>query len=146
MRNRWLLVIATLGAPVFAWQGGAALANQSLTIETAPVQAEVTMQCLFDFECFETETCAESGFEATLSGKAGGLTESDMVVDVKMISDAETTPMLGVRSGAAMSLSGGSFDARALLTIGAEGAARYTLHLIDGPLALTYLGTCKEEG
>jgi len=116
--------------------------EDSFKLETAPVKATFTLQCVFVTECFEGEPCAETSFSAQLNVVAGGLTETDMVVQSDLVSDAGDATMLGVRSGTAMSLAGGGFDARHLLTIAQDGAARYTVHYADGPMFINYLGAC----
>lgn len=117
--------------------------EDSFTLETAPVKVTFTLQCVFKTECFEGEACAETNFGAQLNVVAGGLTETDMVVQSDLVSDAGDATLLGVRSGKAMSLAGGGFDARHLLTIAQDGAARYTVHYADGPMFINYLGACK---
>ena len=61
----------------------------------------------------------------------------------KSVSDAETVDMTGTKQVKALSLTGGGFDARHLLSIAADGASRYTVHYADGPIVISYLGTCK---
>ncbi len=139
-----------LAATLFALLPVYALAQDDhqstqLTIETAPNQAQIELVCRFSKECFETEACSDTEFKTQLSGKAGGLTPADMVVEANLITDAETTTMLGLRSDKTYSLSGGLFDARHLLTIAASGAARYTVHLADGPMVITYHGKCEGQ-
>ncbi|MEP5152539.1 hypothetical protein [Planktotalea sp.] len=116
---------------------------EKLTVDTAPSQNAIALQCTFATECFEGEACTDTTFEMEVSGRAGGLVETDMVVEANLVSVNGTTPVLGVRSGTAMSLSGGTFDARELLTIATGGDARYSLHYVEGPLVISYLGSCS---
>ncbi|MGH1577137.1 hypothetical protein [Planktotalea sp.] len=116
---------------------------EKLTIETAPVSQSFTFECRFTTECYEAEPCADTEFTPSLEARAGGLTEDDTVVEAKLVSDAGDAVLLGVRSGGTLSLSGGTFEARQLLTIAKDGAARYSLHYADGPMAISYLGVCK---
>lgn len=115
----------------------------SYTLETAPVKLDVELSCVFETECLEADTCNDTTFSFDLIGKAGGLTDVDMVVQAEIVSEIGDTVVLGARSGTAMSLAGGTFDARHLLTIAAGGDARYTLHYSDGPMAISYLGACS---
>ena len=115
----------------------------SYTLQNAPVKREIALMCRFESECFEAESCAETTLSFDLKGRAGGLTATDMAVEVAMVSEIIDATLIGVHSGSAMSLSGGAFDARHLLTIAEGGAARYTLHYADGPMAISYLGACE---
>ena len=129
-----------LGAPLVAQ-----VPNMSadLTIENAPVQMEIALSCTFETECFESESCAASTYMFELNGRAGGLTDTEMVVQTELVSEIGDTRLIGARSGEAMSLAGGTFEARHLLTLAADGAARYTLHYAEGPMVISYLGECK---
>ena len=116
---------------------------ESLTLDTAPFRQEVAISCDFKTECVEDEPCTETEFKPQITGIAGGLTPDDLVVQSTMTTDAETVELLGVKSGKALSLSGGSFAARHLLSITETGATRYTVHYADGPFVISYLGTCN---
>lgn len=109
----------------------------------APEQREIKLQCTFASECFEAESCAATTFTGELVGRAGGINNVDMVVQAEFITEIGDTLLLGARSGKAISLIGGDFDARHLLTIAADGGARYTLHYADGPMAISYFGVCE---
>ena len=115
----------------------------SYTLQNAPVQSEISMLCAYENECLDAEACNNTTFSFELKGRAGGLNDVDMVVQAELISEIGDTILLGARSGEAMSLSGGTFDARHLLTIAKNGNARYTLHYSDGPMAISYLGACS---
>jgi hypothetical protein len=115
---------------------------ETYTLDSAPAQLSFTLQCTFEKECLEDEVCNDTTFAPVLKARAGGLTETDMVVEAELVSEAGDATLLGVRSNGAMSLSGGTFEARHLLTIAANGTARYTLHLSDGPMVISYLGSC----
>lgn len=138
------IACATICAvPAFAQNTAQVPNSADLTISTAPVQVEIVLHCAFQSECFEAETCSDTTFSFDLNGRAGGLAESDMVVQTELTSEIGDTDLLGVRTGSALSLSGGSFEARHLLTIAEDGAARYTLHYADGPMTISYLGDCS---
>lgn len=138
MKFRFMIVcLIALAAPLFASDDMAApSANR-------PGILDLDLSCGFDFECLETEACADTTFTTQLKGQAEGILGGDMAVQGEMISDAGDTILLGARSGDAMSLAGGTFEARHLLTIAANGAARYTLHYSDGPMVISYTGTCQ---
>lgn len=139
-----ILAASAFAMPAWAQTGTTHFGMAQLTIETAPAQMDVAKQCTFTVECFDGDGCEETAFNTSLEGRAGGMSASDMVADVKLVTDAETTVLIGVISNGTYSLSGGNFSARHLMTIAASGDTRYTLHLADGPMALTYLGTCKD--
>ena len=107
------------------------------------MQIEIELFCAFTSECLEAETCNDTTFSFDLKGRAGGMAESDMVVQTELTSEIGDTALIGARSGAALSLAGGSFESRQLLTINEDGAARYTLHYADGPMVISYLGECS---
>ncbi|MFZ5961745.1 hypothetical protein ACOXXX_02240 [Thalassococcus sp. BH17M4-6] len=150
MRQLTLLALALAAAPAFGQgfspqRGGQQQGQGQLTIDTAPAQVLIDRTCTFSTECYEAESCTDTGFDITLQGDAGGMDMQSMVLRTRLISDAGTVEMLGVQDSGAMSLSGGTFEARHLLTVNAEGAARYSVHYIDGPMVVTYLGTCEGE-
>lgn len=115
----------------------------SYTLQNAPVQPEIAMLCAFENKCLDAEACNNTTFSLELKGRAGGLNDVDVVVQAELISEIGDTILPGARSGEAMSLSGGIFDARHLLTIENDGYARYTMHYSDGPIAISYLGACS---
>ena len=53
--------------------------------------------------------------------------------------------LVGAKDGGRLSLSGGDFDARHLLTISEAGDVRYTVHYAEGPMMVSYLGRCEAE-
>lgn len=116
-----------------------------LTVTTAPVQSDLFFQCRFERECIEAEPCAESGFDPVIDAHAGGLDPEVLMVEAQMIGDGGNTFMMGAQDHGRVSLMGGDFDARHLLTIAPDGAARYTVHLAEGPRVVSYLGTCVAQ-
>ncbi len=116
---------------------------QELTVDGAPVQAEIALECRFAKECLEDEDCADSGYAFSLNGRAGGVNENAMVAQTVLSDDAGNTDLLGVRQDGALSLGGGRFETRHMLTISVEGTARYTVHLADGPMMISYSGMCE---
>ena len=138
-----LVGILALASPLAAQNTVQSPNSADFTIRTAPVQIELNLQCVFASECFETESCSDTTFTFDLNGAAGGLAESDMVVQTQLTSEIGDAELLGVRSGKALSLAGGSFEAGHLLTIAEDGSARYTLHYADGPMTISYIGECS---
>ncbi|MEM8577794.1 MAG: hypothetical protein AAGF60_08080 [Pseudomonadota bacterium] len=121
----------------------AAPAAAQMTIDNAPVREMLERACVFATECVEAEGCTETEFEPRLAGRMGGMTPDEMIVEAGFESPAETVRLLGVLSNGALSLAGGTFQARHLLTVSDTGAARYTVHYAEGPMAISYLGTCE---
>ena len=114
-----------------------------LTFDNAPVREDIALTCSFVTECYEGEGCAETAFDLSIEGRAGGLVPTDLMVEAQIVADAGTAEMLGLRASGAYSLSGGEFAARHMMTIAPDGAARYTVHYADGPMMISYLGTCR---
>ena len=132
------VITLTVCSPAFANNE-----DGSYTLQNAPVQSEIAMLCAFENKCLDAEACNNTTFSLELKGLAGGLNDVDVVVQAELISEIGDTILPGARSGEAMSLSGGTFDARHLLTIANDGYARYTMHYSDGPIAISYLGACS---
>ncbi|SPF81292.1 hypothetical protein [Pseudoprimorskyibacter insulae] len=142
-----IVALSLTGSAVMAQEddhSGEGEARQ-LTLDDAPVQSEVMMICRFGTECYEAEACAASGFEADLIGLSGGMSADALVVQAMFRSDAGNVELIGLRAPEAMSLSGGQLEARHLLTVANSGAARYTMHYADGPMVISYLGTCTPK-
>lgn len=113
-----------------------------VSAETA-VEAQVYMDCEFATECYEAEGCQEAVFAATLVGRASGDEMIDMAAEIEMRSDNGDVMLAGTLSNGALGLYGGAGLGRHMLSVSADGAARYTVHLANGPQAVTYLGTCE---
>ena len=69
-----------------------------------------------------------------------GIETSD--AGTQLITDAETIPVTLGGSDAVRVYVGVTESAFHLLTHTADGPARYTTHLFDGPLMIGYLGEC----
>lgn len=115
-----------------------------LTVETAPVQVELDLSCRFDRECFEDEACSDSAYEAELTGIAGGFSEDAMVAQAIWSSVTGDVELYGLRHNGAMALAGGGYEARQMVTLSPEGAARLTVHYAEGPMMVSYIGRCAE--
>jgi hypothetical protein len=147
---RWIIpfvLIAALPAVAQEKAPDAAVADitpdEATTLETAPYRQDILRTCEFVTECVENEPCTETEFTPEITGIGGGLTADDLGVQAQMVTDAETVELLGVTSGKSMSLAGGTFAARHMITITENGATRYTVHYADGPFVISYLGTCN---
>lgn len=131
--------------PVFAVLAiafGTALVADTADIASAPVQAEVALNCTFTTECFDLEGCSDTNFAVSLMGRAGGVTTDDMIVAAELTTDAETYAMIGTHAGEVYSLTGPSDYGHGMLTVsGAD--ARFTVHYTDGPLSISYGGVCE---
>lgn len=99
----------------------------------------VTVQCSFATECYEAEACDGAAFSFRLSaGEAEG--------EVLMRSAGETVAGLaGGTDATALTWTAQTESAAHLLSWGAEGAARYSVHLLLGPEVVTYHGTCEAQ-
>lgn len=106
----------------------------------APAHAQhVEVQCVFTTECFEAESCDEANFTISLSkGDAEGQAilrgPAENISGQVQGHDATSLVWIAQTPSSAQ-----------LLSWGADGAARYTLHLIDGPAVITYLGICEAK-
>ena len=92
-------------------------------------------RCDMMLECLEAEPCAETRFPFAV--EQGGVTE------FALVSDAGTVP----GSGRQPETGGLLFHAEEagavhLLSVAQDGAARYSVHLMEGPMAITYHGHC----
>ena len=113
-----IFALAVLGAP--AWAAG-----------------DVFAQCRFAQECLEGETCNATDFELTV--------RHDDLAGFALESLAETVAGLVFDNGqpdSTSTLVASGETAYHLLTIERDGAARYTVHM-QGPMAITYLGSCE---
>lgn len=101
------------------------------------------LNCSFTTECYETEGCQDTLFAATLVGEATGPEPISQLAEVEMRGDAEDVQLLGHMSNGALGLVGGAGLGRHMLTVSAEGTARYTVHFADGPRMVSYTGQCE---
>ena len=108
-------------------------------IAVAPAWAEDKLICEFQTECFEAEACdgaalkfglvdgdtPEQSVMRTPAGRIVGRIGGDDYTSLYWIAETEA--------------------AVHLLSWGADGTARYTLHLTDGPAVMNYHGVCEIE-
>lgn len=92
--------------------------------------------CTFTSECFDTEECTETDYELTIAHDDHGapilesIAENLHVTAIGGDGDTHTTFIASTNA------------ATHLLTRTTDGSARYTVHMADGPLMLSYLGSC----
>jgi len=111
----------------------------ALALPNAALAQWVTVTCSFETECYEAEACDGAAFSVDLS--AGEAPE-----EVVMRSAAET--IIGRTTGSdATSLvwKAETESAAHMISWGAEGAARYSVHLLLGPEMVNYIGTCEAK-
>ena len=90
--------------------------------------------CSFTTECFDGDGCAETAFDLEIARDGGAVT---------LVSDAETIAVSQGGSDAVRVFVGVTESGFHLLTHASEGAARYSVHLFEGPLMINYLGQCQ---
>ncbi len=97
--------------------------------------------CTFSTECYEDETCQETGFELTFRAGTGGPNEMELVTD------AETIGVAVGGNAQVAHFAGMTQNGFYVLTLASsDGTARFTTHLGEGPQSITYLGTCELGG
>ncbi|HDR29115.1 hypothetical protein [Rhodovulum sp.] len=113
----------------------------------AAQDAEVTdndfaLACAFDRECRETEPCATADFDLDVTGRTGGMGAGTMLARVVLSSVSGDVDAFGTLGGGTLFLLGGNESSRSCLVV-TDGAARYSLHMAEGPTVVTYHGTCE---
>ncbi|QDY69068.1 hypothetical protein [Qingshengfaniella alkalisoli] len=110
-------------------------ASGAMAADAPPIQ----LSCSFETECFEDEDCAESTFSLSLTGEVG-------ITDAQLLSDSETiTGSLAATPAGGLAFLGITGPAVHLLSKGEDFTARYTVHLTNGPMVISYLGRCEAE-
>lgn len=114
---------------------------RALALAALPLAAQAA-DCAFDAECVEDEPCAETAYAARIVGPGAGMTGPATLVD-----DAGSVALEAAGPGVWVGGDGrgayaGRFGAM-MLTTGEDGTARLTVHFTEGPMAITYLGTCE---
>jgi hypothetical protein len=105
-----------------------------LTLCTA--SAAMATECVFVAECFETDACAETTFSASIIEGPSGPDH------VQFVTEAETLDAVWAGGKSLGHLIATSESAAHFLSFSKNGDVRYTTHL-QGPLAITYHGTCE---
>lgn len=100
--------------------------------------AQASSLCTFITECYEGEACKDTQFALTFRAGTGGPNEMELVTD------AETIGVAVGGDSTAAHLAGMTDSGFYILTLtSADGTARFTAHLREGPQSITYLGTCE---
>jgi hypothetical protein len=99
--------------------------------------AAVEAACAFSLECADAEPCAETDYQATLTGGMQDAVLSDASGDVA--GSLSFTP-----SGATYFFAVGERATHLLTVMGPAGETRYTVHLPAAGMAITYHGTCED--
>ncbi|WP_187793550.1 hypothetical protein [Paracoccus amoyensis] len=104
------------------------------------------MTCNFETECTDSD-CADSSYSATVQMTAARPVDSHLTIMSAVFSDvSETYEMQGkIVDGNRRMFNMDSTAGARLLTIAADGTARYTNHIAEPLMAMTYLGQCKED-
>jgi len=94
--------------------------------------------CTFDTKCVEAEACIQTHFELRFGAGTGGPNELQIVTETDTVGVA-----VGGNSKIAF-LAGLTERGFHVLTVASgDGAARYTNHLSEGPVTISYLGHCE---
>ncbi|MBD3739038.1 hypothetical protein BMG00_00165 [Thioclava marina] len=125
-----------------------AMAEMPDALELDPTQvAPATLACHFTTECYEAEPCQGTAYDAELQVIPQ---KSAFTPNTKLTSDAGSVWMSFYPQGSGSWLAEPArflgFDASAthLITRGPDGAARYTVQMTEGPMVISYLGSCEE--
>ncbi|GAA0292631.1 hypothetical protein [Rhodovulum strictum] len=107
-----------------------------------PNENDFALECRFDRECREAEPCTATGFTLAVDGRGGGMGAGVKLARVVLYSAAGKVDAFGTLGGDTLFLQGGNDAVRSYLVV-TDGAARYTLHMAQGPQVVSYLGTCE---
>lgn len=105
-----------------------------------------SMTCNFETECTDSD-CADSSYSATVQMKAARPVDSHLTMMSAVFSDpSESYEMQGmIVDGNRRMFNMDSETGARLLTVAADGSARYTNHIAEPLMAMTYLGQCEED-
>lgn len=105
-----------------------------------PDAKAMEMACSFKTECVDTE-CAASGF----AGRLTVISDGAGMAEAEWDDDAETLSLSAQLSDGIIMASASNTDPanQRLLTVLADGQARFTTHLSDPISAITYIGACE---
>jgi len=145
MKLRLLSVPLLCLAASFATAEENAKAPHSDVLLNLPHNVDVNLACRFTIECFDTEGCSDTQFDTSLTGHAGGKTPENMIAIAEFVTDAETLPMVGARDNGALQLAHRTEAAHHMITVATTGDTRYSVHLSDGPMMISYAGICTPE-
>ena len=100
-------------------------------------RAAYAVECSFTTECFDAEECTETDYSLVIGHDDYGIpileTISETLRVTAIAGDGENHSTVTATGEGAIHL----------LTRATGGDARYTVHLTEGPMTISYLGTCK---
>ena len=116
-----------------------------LTVSAGSVMAERSIECLFVTECFETENCAETAYSARVSYRIPIGVVDGIDSRAKWNDDASEHRMSFFQGpdfsrGSWSDVEGKEWGR---LLLNAQGDARYVYMSGNGPMVITYHGTCE---
>jgi hypothetical protein len=112
------------------------LVSTLLVTLALPAGAQNKSECTFTAECFEGEACEETSFEVSVTA------DPENPQGLLMISDSETLKGSGLRTGDTARVVFFGESGMHAISVQKDAQARYTAHL-DGPMVITYQGTCE---
>ncbi|TRW97640.1 hypothetical protein FNJ84_09085 [Paracoccus sp. M683] len=105
---------------------------------------EASWNCKFQTECLDNE-CAGSAYETSLVLLTSSIDAGIATVGGRLEDSAESLPMAGMdQNGLIRLFNIESATGARLLTLAPDGTARYTTHIADPIMSMTYLGRCEE--
>ncbi|MEV8467400.1 hypothetical protein AB0T83_11475 [Fluviibacterium sp. DFM31] len=117
-----------------------ALAAASLALTPGLAAAQVVeVECVFTVECYEAEACDEANFSLRV-----GKGDSPAEAVVRTPAESFAGKVQGHDSTSLVWTTQTATTAQ-ILSWGADGSARYTLHLTDGPVVVSYHGHCEAK-
>lgn len=119
----------------------------AICLAALPNVATADLSCVFESECLEGESCVESGFAVTVftSISPGATLPPDAPEPDRIVTDAETISVTWGADGDALAAFGTAPSGFVMLSLAADGRARYTAHLPSADLSLTYIGQCVPD-
>ncbi len=112
----------------------------------AAFKSRINMTCTFKTECIDADACEDTTFAGSLAGQGGGPTADDLALLVTFTSDSMEQEFIGTATKSTYKLMNIVGTANNMMTITPDGTAHHTVHLPNVPMAITYIGTCKDAG
>ena len=112
----------------------------------APLPA-VALTCEYTVECFEQEACQPTDFTIEIIpgdlDELGGVTSG--LAELRDVAGTQGAHYVAAEGFTVVENRASGDDTLFRLVIGPEGASRYQLLILEGPLAVTYHGICVES-
>ncbi|MEQ6203364.1 hypothetical protein ABMC88_09940 [Sulfitobacter sp. HNIBRBA2951] len=124
--------LSSIWAALLLWTAGQAVADQQIL-------------CSFKTECIETESCAETGYDITITHKPFAVAQDGMDASASWSDDAATRTVFVRQRPDILFAMWAENDGRQFgrLMADATGDARYVVMDVSIPMMLSYYGTCK---